>query len=355
MLYTGAVVDAVLDRKEYTKDQVELLSHRKMKQVGHYVNTNIKPLDMYTLGKWSVFHYHDGTAEQLDWEWDAQRSQPKGTVDEEIKPQKGPFYGIAHAPGKVDKDTTVFSASRYAKEKGGSSIGERTFGVTVFRAYLDAQPNVKAKGVMQMYENIEIPNISIVDEFQIALNDLDDITIVEKRNGGEYLNFYVLKNKDKGSSYTYEAPLTRAINLEFKAIDFTTVYILKKVVVFYTTIESVQIGFVIFDPLGVSAPVKGLFPADTNRELVPYGIDCLVSKTQNNQVQCFVDTVGPINYEVLYTIGQTDKADGFVTNGVLVEKAAYNSPRGFERIKTVQGHDMTGVLYKNNQVEPAPV
>lgn len=121
---------------------------------------------------------------------------------------------------------------------------------------------------------------------------------------------------------------------------------------FFTTVEDVQIGFVIFDPLGVAAPVKGFFPADGNRELVPHGIDCLVSTSQNNQVQCFVDTIGPINYEVLYTIGQTEKAEGFITNGVLVDKAAFFSPRGFERIKTVQGYEMTGVLYKNNQVEP---
>lgn len=48
-----------------------------------------------------------------------------------------------------------------------------------------------------------MPNISIVDEFQTALNDEDDITVVEKRNGGEYLNFYVLKNTNKGAEFIY--------------------------------------------------------------------------------------------------------------------------------------------------------
>lgn len=92
---------------------------------------------MYTWGKWSVFHYNDGVSEQLDWEWDAQKSEPKGTTVEEITMQKGPFFGIAHSPGKVDKETTIYSTVRYVKDKMGSTMGERVFGFKVFRAYLE--------------------------------------------------------------------------------------------------------------------------------------------------------------------------------------------------------------------------
>jgi hypothetical protein len=192
----------------------------------------------------------------------------------------------------------------------------------------------------------------LVDEFQAVSNQNSDIIIVEKRNKGVFLNIYVLK-KGLSDSYTYDSKDTKAINLEFKAIDYTTVFILNKVVILYTAVETSKILFTVFDPAGAIAPFSGSFDVDPKNELVPWGIDCLKNKaTANNQLICFVDTVGPANYDILYTIGQTEKAEGFITATALVEGGLYNSPKGFERIKTVQSYNQTAVLYQNNQVLP---
>lgn len=343
--YSGAVTDGMLETTLGT-DKVELVSSRKMKQPGLFEDTSINVLDMYTHGKWTVFHYQDGSNKQIDFVWDAAKRDTASPVVDEINPVTGTYYGFSHIPPTTSESKQIVSVTRFSK-RGFNSQSAKVYGYKFFKAYtLDV--NGKKTARLTQYSDVTVPGININDQFQAVMVDDSNIVVCERRAQGEYLNFYQFKLS--AGSYSLDESKTQGVGLKFNAVDYTTVFIQNKVVVLYTSIESAKIGFVIYDPAG-GPIVKGWFDADDKQELLPAGIDCLLTKNNNKQLSCFVDTVGPTNYEVKYTIGSTTKADGFITARELIDKAKFESPKGFERIQTVQSHDYTAVLYKNTQRE----
>lgn len=342
--YSGAVTGGALETT-LGKTDIELVSNRKMLTQNEYENSKINIKMMYTLKKWSVFYYTgpNGASPQIDFKYDLAKTEKEGTTAGSISPQPGTFYGFAFTSPPESDSRVLYTVTRYSKTSGTSA---KEYGYNIFRVDV-IKKNGKDTMNLNNYSDIRIDDINIEDQFQTVLVEDDNLVVCEKRANGEYLNFFLLKKST--SKYALEPKKTKGIGLKFNAVDFTTTYIQNKVVVLFTAVESAQIGYVTYDPSTANI-TQGWFDATNKNDvkLLPAGIDCKNTPNSTNQLTCFIDTIGPANYEIKYTI---DFTKNFIKSQELISGGKFNSPKGFERIKTIQSGDFTAVLYKNNQKE----
>ena len=191
--------------------------------------------------------------------------------------------------------------------------------------------------------------------------DLGHIALVERRSSGEFFTFYLLKLNALGE-YVYEEKANQSSSNEFNAIEYSTIFLEghKKIVVIYVAAETAKLGFVIFDTEG-TAPVKGWFePADPaneklkDLEIVPTGVTCSNDKADNKTISCFIDTFGSLNYQFKYSTTAIENPAKFAEKTEMVD-GVFQSPKGFERVRSTVSGDFTAVLYQNMQkaTEPA--
>jgi hypothetical protein len=324
--YSGAVVDGTLDTN-LGKDKIELISSRKKMVKGIFENSVLDIKHMFLYGKWSVNYYKNGSNPILDIDFDVSKSLPEGTVDNKMKTFTRTVHGIDHVLPANNDEKSLIIATRFSKQ-GTLSTSAKQYGYRFYKAE-ETLVNSKKTANIKEYSEIVVPGINIMDEFQSVYGNEESIVIVERRSQGEYLNFY--KFNFKNEQYSFADTMTRGVGLKLNAVDFTAVSIMDSVVVLYTAIESAKIGFVIYNP--VNGDIKqGWFDVDNDGKILPAGIDCLVAKNSNNILQCFVDTIGPLNREIHYTIGSTTKTADFIKEKKVIADAEFNSPRGFERI-----------------------
>jgi len=177
--------------------------------------------------------------------------------------------------------------------------------------------------------------------------------LVERRLSGEFFNFYVLRLISSGG-YVYDDKLNQSVTNEYNALEYSTVFLEghKRVAIVYTAAETAKLGFILFDHEGKFL-INGWFdPADAKNdkfkdlEMVPTGVTCANDKNNNKAILCFIDTFGSINYQFKYSTDEINDPTKFAKNTEMVE-GVFQSPKGFERVKSIVSGDFTGVLYQN--------
>ena len=355
LTYNGGVTNAKLTGN----DKAELSGHRKSNSDGLYKGSTVQMIDMHSSGKWSVFYFKDGATFKTDWEYDAARNDVSLPADqkvvENIVPIEGASTGMAHIQSPTDPETLITIRRSSTTNLSKEYINK----LDIHVARVEKINNVRT-GTLKNQE-LMIPGFSVSDDFQAVRTDQGHIVLVERRSSGEFFNFYVLKPNNSGG-YDYDDKLNQSVTNEFNALEYSTVFLQghKRVAIVYTAAETAKLGFVLFNLEG-GLPTKGWFdPADPKNdkfkdlEIVPTGVTCTNDKANNKTILCFIDTFGSINYQFKYSTDEINDPTKFAKNTEMVE-GVFQSPKGFERVKSIVSGDFTGVLYQNMQKATEPV